>query len=53
MCIGRIEGSHPVFIPPDSLLVEKLIFQTHKNILHGGAGLTKTNVRFNYWIPTI
>ena len=34
---GRIEGAYPVFIPADSLLAEKLIFQDHKNTLHGGA----------------
>ena len=50
---GRIEGSQPVFIPSDSLLAEKLIFQAHKNILHGGVVLTMTNVRSNYWIPTL
>ena len=33
VCRGRIEGSHPVFISRDSLLVEKLIFQAHKNTL--------------------
>ena len=36
VCRGRIESSHPVFIPPDSLLAEKLIFQAHKNTLRGG-----------------
>ena len=51
VCRGRIEGSHPVFIPPDSLLAEKLIFQAHKNTLHGGVVLTMTKVRSNYWIP--
>ena len=40
VCRGRIEGSHPVFIPRDSLLAEKLIFQAHKNTLHGGVALT-------------
>ena len=44
VCRGRIEGSHPVFIPPDSL-AEKLIFQAHKNTLHGGVVLTMTKVR--------
>ena len=34
MCRGRIEVLHPVFIPPDSLLAEKFIFQAHKNTLH-------------------
>ena len=49
---GWIEGSHPVLIPPDPLLAEKLIFQAHKNTLHGGVVLTMTKVRSNYWIPT-
>ena len=35
VCRGRNEGSYPVFIPPDSLLTEKLIFQAHKKTLHG------------------
>ena len=45
VCRGQIEGSHPVFIPRDSLLAEKLIFQAHKNTLHGGVVLTMTKVR--------
>ena len=53
VCRGRIEGSNPVFVPPDSLLVEKVIFQAHKNTLHGGVVLTMTKVRSNYWIPTL
>ena len=52
MCRERIEGSHSLFIPQDSLLVEKLIFQAHKNTSHGGVVLTMTIVRSNYWIPT-
>ena len=53
MCRGRIEGSHSVFIPPDSFLAEQLIFQAHKNTFHGGVVLTMTKVRSNYWIPTL
>ena len=53
VCRGQIEGSHPVFIPRDSLLAEKLIFQDHKNTLHGWVILTMTKVRSNYWIPTL
>ena len=52
VCRGQIEGSHLVFIPPDLLLAEKLIFQAHKNVLHWGLVLTMTKVRFNYWIST-
>ena len=50
---GRIEGSHTVFIPLDLLLAEKLLFQAHKNTLHGGVVLTITKVRSNYWIPIL
>ena len=53
LCRGRIEGSHPVFVPSDLLLAEKLIFQAHENTLQGGVVLTMTNVRSNYWIPTL
>ena len=53
MCRGRIEVLHPVFIPPDSLLAEKLIFLAHKNTLHREVVLTMTKVRFNYWITTL
>ena len=34
---GQIEGSHPVIIPPDSLLKEKLLFQAHKNLAWGSS----------------
>ena len=40
--IKREQRSHPVFIPPDSLLAEKLICQVHKNTFHGGVVLTMT-----------
>ena len=53
VCRGQIEGSHPVFIPRDSLLAEKLICQSHKNTLHGGVVLNMTRVRSNYWIPAL
>ena len=45
---GQIEGTHTVFMPPDLLLAEKLIFQIHKNTLHGGVVLIMKNVRPNY-----
>ena len=48
VCRGRIESPRPVFIPPDSLLAEKLIFQAHKDTFHGGVVLTMTKVRSNY-----
>ena len=48
----RIEDSHLVFIPPDSLLAKKLIFPAHRNNLHGGVVLNMINIRSKYWIPT-
>ena len=51
--IWRIEGSHPVLTPADSLFAEKLIFWYHKSTLHGGVVLIITNVRSNYWLPTL
>ena len=50
---GQIEGSHPVSIPRDSLLAEKLIIQAHRNTLHLGVVLTMTKVRSNFWIPLL
>ena len=47
VCRGRIEVLHPVFIPPVSLLAEKLMFQAHKNTLHVGVVLTMTKIRSN------
>ena len=40
--------SHPVFIPPDLLLADKLIYQAHKYNLHGGVVLDMVNIRSNY-----
>ena len=53
VCRGRIEDSHPVFILPDLLLAEKLIFQVYKSILYGGVILTMTKVKSNNRIPTL
>ena len=52
-CRGRIKGSHPVSIPPDSLLADKFVFQAHKDTFHREVVLTMTNIRSNYWIPII
>ena len=51
MCKTWTEESHPVFIPPDLSLAEKLLFQALKNSLHGEIVLTMTNARSKYWIP--
>ena len=29
-CFGRIQGEHPIFIPKQSLLAEKLVEEAHK-----------------------
>ena len=46
-----MEESHPVFIPPDLSLAEKLLFQALNYSLHGEIVLTMTNARSKYWIP--
>ena len=52
-CKGRIQGMYPIYIPPDSLLAEKIVADAHKNTLHGLVGLTMTKVRQRYWIPKL
>ena len=53
ICKGRIEGAHPIYIPKESPLVEKIIFTEHKRTLHGGVTITMTSVRSTYWIPSL
>ena len=52
-CRGRIEGHYPEYIPPKTLLAEKLIMDAHTSSLHGGVGITMTTVRETYWIPRL
>ena len=40
-------GSYPVYLPPNTLLSEKLIQDAHAMTLHGGVGLTITYIRCN------
>ena len=40
-------GSYPVYLPPNTLLSEKLIQDAHTMTLHGGVGLTITYIRCN------
>lgn len=49
-CRGRIQGSYPVYLPPDAVLTEKMV---HVLSLHGGVGLTMTFVRQQYWVPRL
>ena len=48
---SRIESAYPIYLPNESLLLEKIIFVAHKNTLYGGVLMTITNVRSTFWIP--
>jgi hypothetical protein len=52
-CRGRIQGSYLVFLPPQSVFSEKVVQDAHILTLHGGVGLTMSNVRDVYWIPRL
>ena len=39
-CFGGIKGEHPIFIPKDSILANKLVEEAHILTIHGGATLT-------------
>jgi len=49
----RIQGSYPVYQPPNAVPSEKLIQEAHVLTLHGGVGLTMTYIRCDYWIPCL
>ena len=55
-CFGRIQGKHPIFIPKESVLEEKLIEEAHIFIHHGGGGgevtLKVTKIRSENWIQS-
>ena len=44
-CQGRIQGEKPIYIPPESLLAEKLVMHEHKRTLHGGVNMTMSAER--------
>ena len=59
-CAGRIHNSplddcakFPVLLPKKHRLTDLVILDTHRKLLHSGAGLTITEIRQNYWIPSI
>ena len=53
-CMGRIQGSYPIYLPSDSLFSEKLVADNHVNAtLYGGVTLTMERVRQTYWIPRL
>ena len=49
----RIQGSCPVYQPPNAVSSEKLIQDAHVLTLHGRVGLTMTYIRRDYWIPRL
>ena len=53
VCIGRIQGVYPVYLPMDSKFTEKIVMNAHLTTLHGGVGLTMTRIREHYWIPRL
>ena len=52
-CRGRIQGSYPVYLPPNTVLSEKLTEDAHVLTLNGGVGLTMTYIIRDYWIPRL
>ena len=49
----RIQGSYPVYQPPNAGSSEKLIQDAHVLTLHGGVGLTMTYIICDYWISCL
>ena len=52
-CYGRFAEEYPVFIPRDSELTEPLIRHCHQKCLHGGISMTMSEIRKDFWIPTL
>ena len=52
-CRGRIQGDFPVYLHPECVLAGKVIEYAHLRTLHGGVGLTMTEIRMKYWIPRL
>ena len=53
ICVGRVQGFHPIYLPTQSKFTEALVRNAHLATLHGGVGLTLTKVRETYWIPRL
>ena len=53
ICIGRIQGMYPIYLPTRLKFTAKLVMNSHLATLHGGVGLTMTHVRENYWVPQL
>ena len=52
-CRGRIQGSYPIYLPPDALLTEKMVHDVHILTLHGGVSLSMSFIRRKYWVPRL
>ena len=52
-CRGRIQGNYPIYLPPNSILSEKMVMAAHRRTLHGGDGVTVAVIRSRYWIPRL
>ena len=53
ICLGRIEGSYPIYLPADDVFTQKLVQHSHKRTLHGGVGFTMADIRRKFWIPRL
>ena len=52
-CFGRIQGEHPISIPKESALAEKLVKEAHILTNNGGVTLTMDKIRSEYWISSL
>ena len=52
-CRGRVQGNHPVYLPPKVTLSEKIVQDVHELTLRGGVALMMAFVQRNYWIPRL
>lgn len=52
-CYGKVPGYNPIFLPRNNKLVISVIEQSHKKTLHGGVGITMSDVRKRFWVPKL
>ena len=52
-CRGRLQGQFPIYIPRKHSVSKKIVEDAHVQTLHGGVGLTMSNIREKYWIPKL
>ena len=53
MCVGRIQGEEPIFIPRESLYATKVCEEKHSEVGHTGVDITMAKIREKYWIPRL